>query len=262
MYHNFEVAEDCLSLWKTCRSLVPKIIENLSPINQDLKIVKSKPIDPMSNSVYLIKSGMISETYEGQVIVNFEEGDLIGIDSLLQEKNTCFENDFAATVDEYDGQQLIDEIFSTKNKFLAFNQYLSCLNQSYQILMTHLNQKDVEFSPEFRHFDKGDVIMEENTNGDEVFTLMSGTTKVVVNDTEVGEINKNEIFGAIAALTNTPRTASIVATSACETIVVKSDNFRGLLAARPDTVQQLVNDMARTIVSCNERIMLLSEKEV
>ena len=261
MYNNFEVPENCLDLWKICHSLVPQLLENCSPINQDLKIVKSKPINPKSQSVYLIKSGMISETYEGQVITNHEEGDLIGLDGLLQEKKTCYGNDFAATVDEYDGQQLIDEIFSDKNKFLAFNQYLSCLNQSYQILMTHLNQKDVEFLPDFRHFDKGDVIMEENTNGDEVFTLMSGTTKVMVNNTDVGEINKNEIFGAIAALTNTPRTASIVATSACETIVVKSDNFRGLLSARPDTVQQLVNDMARTIVSCNERIMLLSEKE-
>ena len=261
MYHNFEVPENCLDLWEMCQSLVPEILENCSPINQDLKIVKSKPIEPKSQSIYLIKSGVISETYNGQVVVNYEEGDLIGLDGLLQVKKTCYENDFAAVVDEYDGQQLIDDILSDKNNFLIFNQYLSCLNQSYQILMTHLNQKDVEFSPEFRHFNKGDVIIEEDTNGDEVFTLMSGTTKVVVNNTEVGEINKDEIFGAIAALTNTPRTASIVATSACETIVVKCDNFRGLLSARPDTVQQLVNDMARTIVSCNERIMLLSEKE-
>ena len=261
MYHNFEVPENCLDLWKKCHLLVPKILENFSPTNKNLKIVKSKPIDPKSQSVYLIKSGMISETYEGQVIVNHEEGDLVGLDGLLQEKKTSYENDFAAEVDEYDAKKLINEILSDKNKFIAFNQYLSCLNQSYQILMAHFNQKDVGFSPEFRHFNKGDVIIEENTNGDEVFTLMSGTTKVVVNNTEVGEINKNEIFGAIAALTDTPRTASIVATSACETIVVKSDNFRGLLAARPDTVQQLVNDMARTIVSCNERIMELSVKE-
>ena len=121
--------------------------------------------------------------------------------------------------------------------------------------------KEEEFNPEFRHYDDGDVIIEEGSEGDEVFTLMSGTTKVVSNNVEVGEINKNEIFGAIAALTNTKRTASIVATSNCETIVVKNDNFRGLLAARPDTIEQLISDMARTIISCNERITVLSKND-
>lgn len=89
---------------------------------------------------------------------------------------------------------------------------------------------------------------------------MSGSEKVMINDTEVGEINKDEIFGAIAALTNTKRNASIIATSNCETFVVRSDSFRSLLEARrPDTVQKLINDMARTIVSCNDRIIELSE---
>ena len=259
MYHTFEVPQSCLTLWEQCRSLVPEIIENCTVKTHDLKIVRSNPVDPKFKSIYLIKSGMISETYQGQIIINYESGDLIGIDGLTQEKLTTFENDFAVTVDEYDSETFMEEIFSNKEKILLLNKYLSCLSQSFQILMTHFNQKEVEFMPEFRHYDKGDVIIEENTKGEEVFTLMTGTTKVIVNNTEVGEINKNEIFGAIAALTNTPRTASIVATSDCETIVVKSDNFRGLLAARPDTIQQLVNDMARTIISCNERIMTLSE---
>jgi len=127
--------------------------------------------------------------------------------------------------------------------------------------MSYFNKKDVEFRPEFRHYDKGDVIIEENTDGDEVFTLMTGAAKVIINNTEVGKINKDEIFGAIAALTNTKRTASIIATTDCETIIVKSDNFRGLLAARPGTIQQLISNMARTIVSCNERIMVLSKSD-
>lgn len=261
MYHTFEVPKNCLTLWGKCSSLVPEIIVNCTVKTHDLKIVRSKPINPNFDSIYLIKSGMIRETYQGKVIVNYESGDLIGLDGIAQDKLTVFENDFAVTVDEYDSKTFMEEIFANKNKVLMLNQYLSCLSQSYQILMTHFNQKEIEFMPEYRHYDKGDVIIEENTKGEEVFTLMTGTTKVVVNNTEVGEINKNEIFGAIAALTNTPRTASIVATSVCETIVVKSDNFRGLLAARPDTIQQLVSDMARTIISCNERIMDLSDSK-
>lgn len=261
MYHNSEVPETCLNLWKICHSLIPELLKNCTVKTSDLKVVKSKPIVPQNKSVYLIKNGMISETFQGQVIVNYEEGDLVGVDGLFNEKQTKFETDFAVTVDEYDSEQLVDEVFSDKSKFLIWNKYLSCLGQSYQMMISHLSQEDVEFIPDFRHYDSGDVIIEENTQGDEIYTLMSGTAKVMYNHTEVGQVNKNEIFGAIAALTGTKRTASIVATSSCETIVVKNDNFQGLLNARPDTIQQLISDMARTVVSCNERISVLSKDE-
>lgn len=259
MYHNLEIPEKCQSLWQTCHSLVPELIANCPIKSSDLKIKSTQPIDPQSKSIYLVKNGTISEKYNEQLIVHYENGDLIGVDGLFQAKITAYENDFAVVVDEYDGQQFIDEILNDKNKILIWNQYLSCLNQSFQLLMCHFGLQNVEFNPEFRMFRKGDVIIEENTEGDEVFTLLTGSTKVMINNTEVGEINKDEIFGAIAALTNTKRNASVIATSDCETLVIKSNNFRGLLKARPDTVQKLMNDMARTIVSSNNRIMELSE---
>lgn len=259
MYHNLEASENCQSLWKICHSLVPKLLDNCTVKSCDVKIISSKPIDPSSRSVYLVKSGIISEKYQDQLVVNHEDGDLIGLDGLLQQKSTQYENDFAVTVDEYDGDLLLEEIFNSKDKFLILNQYLSCLSQSYQLLMCHFSQQDVSFNPEYRHYNKGDIIIEQNTEGDEVFTLITGEAKVVVNDTEVGVIHKDEIFGAIAALTNTKRNASIIATSDCDTIIVQNDSFRDLLSARPDTIQKLINDMARTIVSCNEKIMTLSE---
>jgi len=262
MYHNLKVPDKCHTLWQTCQSLVSTLLKGCTVKSRDLTITASQSIDPQSGSVYFIKNGIISETYEGQLIAHHEEGDLIGVDGLSYQKATEFENDFAVTVDEYDGQQFINEILKDKNKILIWNQYLSCLNQSYQILMCHFSQQGIAFRPEFRQYSKGDVIIEENTEGDEVFTLLNGTAEVLINNTVVGEIHRDEIFGAIAALTNTKRNASIIATSDCETIVVRSDRFRGLLAARPDTVQKLINDMARTIVSCNDRIMTLSKNEI
>lgn len=227
MYHNLEIPKKCQSLWQTCHSLVPELVANCSIKSPDLKIRSNNPINPQSKSIYLLKNGTISEKHNGQLIVNYENGDLIGIDGLFQDKPTTYENDFAVIVDEYDGQQFFDEILNDKNKLSIWTQYLSCLNQSFQLLMCHFGQQNIEFNPEFRTFKKGDVIIEENTEGDEVFTLLTGSTKVMVNNTEVGQINKDEIFGAIAALTNTKRNASVIATSDCETLVIKSNNFRG-----------------------------------
>lgn len=131
MYHNLDIPENCQKLWKTCHELVPELLKGCTVKSSDLKIVKSKPIDSSIKSVYLIKSGVFNEMNQEEVIVNNEEGDLIGMDGLLQKKSTTFVNDFAVIVDEYDGEQLMDEIFNNKNKFLILNQYLSCLSQSY-----------------------------------------------------------------------------------------------------------------------------------
>jgi CRP-like cAMP-binding protein len=261
MYHNLPIPDQCLALWEQCHALVAGLLENSNIEAKERVITSRNPLDPQSDSLYLVTEGNISEVYEEQIIVIYEEGDLIGADGLQQKKSTTYINDFAVKVLEYDGKEFLQEVFNDKTKFSTWSQYLSCLSQSYQLLMCHFSQQDISFSPEFRHYDKGDVIIEENTEGDEVFTLITGSAKVMLNDIEVGEINKDEIFGAIAALTNTRRNASIIATDHCDTIVVKSDSFRGLLAARPDTVQKLVNDMARTIVSCNERILELSPNE-
>ena len=262
MFHNLNIPDECSILWKQCQSLVPDLLKGCKPKSSGLIITADQPIDTKVRSLYFIRSGTVNEIHEGQVLVNYEENDLLWVDALFHPKLTSLENDFDVMVDEYDGDEFLDELFNDKNKFLICNQYLSALSHSYQLLMGHFSKQDVAFKPAFRYYQEGDIIIEQNTVGDEVFTLLSGMAEVVVDNTVVGEINTDEIFGAIAALTNTRRSASVVATSDCETIVVRSDRFRGLLAARPDTVQKLINDMARTIVSCNDRIMTLSKSDI
>lgn len=259
MYHNLEVPESCKVLWQECLSLVPDLLKDCTIKSKDLTIDDGSLIDSQSKSIYLIKEGDIYETFDGQIIVIHEKGDLINADGLSHLKITAYDTDFSATVDEYDGQQFIDKIATDKTRFLIWNQYLSCLSQSYQLLMCHFSRQDTDYLPEPRQYKKGDIIIEEGTEGDEVFTLLRGSAKVISNNEEVGEIKKDEIFGTIAALTHTKRTASIIATSDCDTLVAESENFRSLLSTRPDIVQKLIQDMARTIVSSNQRIIELSK---
>jgi len=259
MYHNLEVPEICKSLWHECELLVPDLLEGCTVKSKDRVIDFGNPIEFQSKSIYVIKQGDLYETFDGQIIVIHEEGDLVNADSLSNMKVTAYETDFPATVDEYDGQEFIDLITSDETKFKIWSQYLTCLSQSYQLLMAHFSRQDTDYLPETRQYKKDDIIIQEDTEGDEVFTLLRGTAKVISNGEEVGEIHKDEIFGAIAALTHTKRTATIIATSDCDTLVAESENFRGILGTRPDIVQKLIQDMARTIVSSNERIIELSK---
>ena len=262
MYHNLDVPKKCKSLWEQCQSLVPALLKNCPAKASNITVDATSPIDPASNSIYLITQGEIYEAYDGQLIVIHEKGDLVNIDSLSHHKVTSYETDFPATVDEYNGKQFLEAISSELDKFQSWNQYLSCLSQSYQLLVCHFSRQDTDYLPEVRQYKKGDIIIQEDTEGDEVFTLLRGTAKVTSNNEEVGKIKKDEIFGTIAALTHTKRTATITATSDCDTLVAKGENFRSILDTRPDIAQKLLQDMARTIVSSNERIIELSKDKV
>jgi len=259
MYHNLEVPKLCETLWQECQSLVPELLKECSTKAYGVIIDAENPISSQSKSIYLITQGEIYEAYDGQLIVIHEKGDLVNADTLSHSKMSAYGTDFPATVNEYDGQEFLDNITADKAKSEVWSQYLSCLSQSYQALMCHFSRQDTEYLPETRQYKEGDIIIEEGTEGDEVFTLLRGSAKVMSDGEEVGEIQKDEIFGALAALTHTKRTATIIATSDCDTLVAESENFRSILSTRPDIVQKLVTDMARTIISSNERIIELSK---
>ena len=145
MRHNLEVPESCKTLWQECQSLVPVLLQGCTAKATDRIIDDAHPIDPQSKSLYLIKQGDIYESFDEQLIVIHEKGDLVNADALAHKKVTGYQTDFPATVDEYDGQHFIENITSDKNRFQTWNQYLSCLSQSYQLLMCHFSRQDTEY---------------------------------------------------------------------------------------------------------------------
>jgi signal-transduction protein with cAMP-binding, CBS, and nucleotidyltransferase domain len=259
MFLDQKIPDECKALWEECRQLVPRFLDKAQPRSTDHTITTDSTLPPDENLIYLIKDGILNEYFQDQLVLSYEEGDVAGADSLLQAKTTVYRADFAIRVDTYDKGEIMQHILADVDRTRAWMRYTSCLSQSFHILMSHFNRQETSFHPELREYAEGEVIIHQGASDSEVFTLLSGSAWAMVGDTKVGEINTDEIFGAIAALTGTPRTASIIAQSDCTALVVQADRFRNLIAVRPDTVTKLVEDMARTIVSCNEKIVDLSK---
>ena len=261
MFIDDQIPEPCIQLWNDCSDLVSKLIDGAPVNNKSLRIPSETEIDINNNqSVYLIKEGILREKHDNNILANYEAGDIVGLDAIFNHKPSQLMTDFAIVVDEYDATELLNYIRADETRSNALNQFMSGMYHSYQLIACYYKQDDAEFHPEIRQYDEGDIIIEEGGTDNEVYTLLSGSANVLVGDTQVGEIKRDEIFGAIAALTGTPRTAKVVATSECSVLVVASDRFQDLLEKRPDTVTKLVEDMARTIVAGNQKIVDLSSK--
>lgn len=248
-------------LWEDNQALIHCFLDQAPVKTRKLQLASETEIDLASTqSVYFIQDGILKETCYDNLTFNHEAGDLVGADGLLLDKPCSYQTDFALVVDEYDGLQLLEHIRNDETRTETWNKYLMNLIMGYQNLLSDHIQKDIEFHPEIRQYNKGDTIITEGDSDNEVYTLITGSAEVKVGSTIVGAIKPDEIFGAIAALTGTLRTASVMAASHCTVLVVPSERFHNLLCTRPATAEKLIKDMARTIASSNKQIVNLSSK--
>ena len=99
-----------------------------------------------------------------------------------------------------------------------------------------------------------ETIIEEGTESDSVYSIVEGHAEVFVRGIKVGEVLEDEIFGAMSLLTNSPRTASVVADSRCLVMVVPRHQFETMIKTHPRICMSLMENMARQIVSLNQQI--------
>jgi Cyclic nucleotide-binding domain len=88
-------------------------------------------------------------------------------------------------------------------------------------------------------FSAGDVILTEGEAGTSLFLIAQGSVKVFVRSPhgrsfEVGRLQENEFFGEVSVISGRPRTASIVASAACELLEIRRETLESLLAGRRD----------------------------
>jgi len=98
----------------------------------------------------------------------------------------------------------------------------------------------------------GDVIMEEGSPGQELFILLVGQAKAVIDfqaptETIVNTLEPVEIFGEMALLTGELRSASVVATDTCRFLTLHREGLEAVLLDNPRICLTLLRDAYRRI---------------
>jgi cAMP-dependent protein kinase regulator len=87
-------------------------------------------------------------------------------------------------------------------------------------------------------FKAGDLVVSEGEPGDSLFLVTTGTVKAWIRNREgryvlVRRLGEGDFFGEISVLTGSPRTATVVAASACEMLELDRTTLDGITAAHP-----------------------------
>ena len=217
------------------------------------------------NQFYVVKHGTISAYYQGKTVYTLEDGDLLLPDiagSAEQDSTVYFRSVAGARLDSYPALEFMRRVFSEQAAMRLWSRVLV----TYSGLMLRITAAHVPdeapATPGFEEYAAGDIIIHQGERADYVFNLSSGVAEVLVDDVPVGRIGEGEIFGAMAALTHSDRTATVRAKTACSVVKVPKEQFTELIKNNPATIHGLLVDMANSIVNLNEQLVGLQGSHV
>jgi CRP/FNR family cyclic AMP-dependent transcriptional regulator len=207
-----------------------------------------------SQSFYIVKDGGLKFEQNGKVLFYFEAGDLVGLERDVLSKVPSASADFQVNLDEISADSLCAATQADPEFLKLWNSYISSYISLLLEIISNTGLQESSADLDLREFNEGDWVIKENTSGNEVFTLISGRAEVFVDGARVGEVLPDEIFGAIAAMTGTKRTASVRVTEPSSVLVLPKEDFVRLLQTRPNALQKTFENMARLIMDLNHQV--------
>lgn len=230
-----------------------RLLAKSAPVAANIKLGSGKtifsPTEAQNGLIFRLKEGVLAYSVLETPLFHHEAGEIVGLEHLVSRSSGVVTSDFAVVVDSYSGEQLLRLAQKDNEIASSLREYLACHAQLLAHLCHTFLSKNAEAAPEIRAIMSGDEIFIEGTNAAEVFTLVEGEAEALVGGVAVGRVMPGELFGVVAALAGTTRSATVRATKNCTVLVIAKDNFSQLIESRPSTVLRMVEEMARTLVS-------------
>jgi CRP-like cAMP-binding protein len=113
-----------------------------------------------------------------------------------------------------------------------------------------------------RTFKPGEIIFSEYEPGESFYLIQSGRVKLIKNTGEFERtldiLQPTEMFGEMAILENSPRSATAIALDEVKVIELNAQNFEPLLLGNPPIALKLLRLFSRRIYEAKRRFMILT----
>ena len=90
----------------------------------------------------------------------------------------------------------------------------------------------------------GSVLAEEGVRGREAMVILSGTAEARRANGKVAELGPGDAVGEMSLINETPRNATVVASSDCTLLVMNFREFSSILEANPDVSIKILRTVA------------------
>ena len=107
-------------------------------------------------------------------------------------------------------------------------------------------------------FDEGQTLCKEGERGEQAYVIVKGAADVFVragdDNIRVASVGRNDFVGDMAILCDTPRTATVRASTRCETLVIGKSQLMGLLKSFPEMGIAMMRVLASRLERTNHAL--------
>jgi len=238
------------------QSIPGKLLDGLSPCGEPLQVERSENLasDLPSNQLFIIDNGLLHALVDERPLFYLQEGDLVGLRQGIDLPSCRYTCDEPLTLIPYARSDVFKHIYASESRQELFIQYLVGHTALLSDALARIKQPEIRPATGFKHFAKDDALINQGDEADHVFIIIDGHAQAFVDGVKVGDVQKDEIFGAMAVFTNEKRSATVIASQACTVMVIPKDQFLSLMESNPRIAHSLVESMARRIDLLNKEI--------
>ncbi|SFP61616.1 Cyclic nucleotide-binding domain-containing protein [Geopseudomonas sagittaria] len=241
------------------QSLPNQLLEGLEPAGPTLEIADQQDIgvELAGNQLYVIESGLLQAWVDERPVFFLCEGDLLGLRQGLDLPVCRYSCEDPVRLRPYSRNAVLAHIHTDSRRQELFTQYLVGQIGLLSDALARLRQPDLRPSTGFQHYAAGEELIHQGDEADNVFIIVEGHAEAFVDGHRVGDVQKDEIFGAMAVFTGELRSATVIASEPCTVMVIPKEQFISLMHSNPRIAHSLIESLARRIHLLNQEVTQL-----
>lgn len=257
MYLQDEGSEVVAQLSQRIQQLVQTLLEGFELPTESVHLEQVENLYDHfdTNQLFLINDGMLHMCHNHTQLASYDEGDLIGLICAFDLPCPVICTDEFVELTPINRDDFLRHVYSDKRLVHYWSHMLMCQNALMMHFLARIAKEDIKPAAGFQNIEAGGLIIRQGDIAEHVYTIIDGCADVFVDDVKVGEINTDEVFGAMAAFTGEERSATVIAQTECSIMTVPVEDFVVLIEAQPVAAVNLIKGMARQIRSLNQKLV-------
>ncbi|AAY94476.1 cAMP-binding protein [Pseudomonas protegens] len=241
------------------QSIPPQLLDGLAPSGPTLEL---GPIAELSSvlpgdQLFLLASGVIQASVEERPLFYLHEGDLVGLRRGIELPQWQLHCDTPLQLIPYLRTEVFRHIQADVQRSELLVQYLIGQTALLSDAIARLKPPELRSSNGFKRVEAGERLITQGDEADHVFVILEGHAQAFVDGHKVGDVPKDEIFGAMAVFTGEKRSASVIASEPSTIMLIPKDQFLSLTQSNPRIAHSLIESMARRIDLLNKEVTRL-----